>query len=210
MLQFLCTRWYNAFHEILHLFGPGGFLCGQPEGCELVHFCLFWQLISVTISRRSAAEGCADARTVPCKTLSARRRHGEHIVRAHVSDGAAVVRGRCTHARLLARQQQQARRQHQQEEGGERRRQPPTHCASKPSEARVALLVTVFAAISSDFRGNFSFACGALYAGKGRFLSEILRRCLRLRRAPDPSHVHLWYAPHGACRRRQPCRPTTM
>ena len=148
LLQFLRTRCYNAFHEILHLFGPDGFLCGQPEWCELVHFCLFWQLISVTISRRSAAEGCADARTVPGKTASARRRHGEHIVRAYVSDGAAVVRGKCTPARLLARQQQQARRQHQQDEGGERRRQRQTHCASKPSEARVALLVTVFAAIS--------------------------------------------------------------
>ena len=171
-----------------------------------MHFCLFWQLISVTISRRSAAEGCADARTVPCKTLSARRRHGEHIVRAHVSDGAAVVRGRCTHARLLARQQQQARRQHQHDEGGERRRQRLTIARASPSEARVALLVAVFAAISSDFRGKslkFSFACGALYAGKGRFLSEILRRCLRLRRAPDPSRKNLWYAPHGACRRRR-------
>ena len=153
LLQFLCTRWYNAFHEILHLFGPDGFLCGPPEGCELVHFCLFWQLISVTISRRSAAEGCAYARTLPCKMVNARRRHGVHTVRAHVSDGAAVVRGRCTHARLLARQQHQARRQHQHDEGGERRRQRLTHCASKPERgSRCALSGRFCGNYSSDFR----------------------------------------------------------
>ena len=200
LLQFLRTKCHCAFLEILHLFGPDSLQCGQPEGCELRHFCLFWQLISVTISRRSAAAGCADAQTVPCKTVSARRRHGVHVVRAHVSDGAAVVRGKCTPARLLARQQQQARRQHQQEEGGERRRQP--HCAKGERGSRCAL--------SDRFCGNswglerkivkFSFACGALLRRIRSIFDQNPKECLRLRQASDPSHGNLWYAPNLAWR----------
>ena len=72
-----------------------------------------------TISRRSAAEGGADAPLMPSK---AARRTACTLTNAshHLSGGStAVMRAECTAARLLARWHHEPTRQEQQEAAGE-------------------------------------------------------------------------------------------
>ena len=70
VIQFLRKECHCGFLGIVHLFCAGRLLCTCAEGLELVHVCLVWKVIGVTISRRSAAEGSAAAPAAPCKTAS--------------------------------------------------------------------------------------------------------------------------------------------
>ena len=115
--QFLNKRYHHAPFSNAHLFGPGSFLCTSREGIELRHFCLFWQLIGVTISRRCAAGNCADAQHVSrqdgCKMAGERelRRNltttHRAIKRARLSACLAIMGAGRISTRLLVNRQQQ-------------------------------------------------------------------------------------------------------
>ena len=105
--QFLNKRCYLAYLEILRLFGPGSFLWTCREGSELRRFCLFWKVISVTISRRSAAGDAAPRRKAaltrrPAALKAASASRSSHVRRHSRSSGSwHVVRAKRTASRLL-------------------------------------------------------------------------------------------------------------
>ena len=146
-IQFLDKRCHCASFSNAHLFGPGSFLWAGGERQAIVHFCLFWQLIGVTISRRCAAEGCADAQDMASKDgerLASTRFTRRTIMQAASSRSLVACASRSAAARLLVWQQQQVTQQHQQEAA---RGKPTSHTHAREStfsRARCSLPICEF------------------------------------------------------------------